>query len=233
MLMKQGMVTFSGDKPLELTDDAAQDFPGDNDEQKRTISQMGATVKAYLKAAEELLNGKYAHIKDLAPIHLADPGNVLVVCCSDGVVIRYERKADQEAELRVFGAWMAESMPEAASMLSQNIINCYPDRNYTSSIPTTGSELKLFTVNASTKEQTNIASARIGFDTVIEQPEHLPKPPQKPFCLLSVRNTFEVQLLGDLLPVDDSRGRGNAFLPEVHCASRWDGNVLKYFRFST
>ena len=186
--MQKGLVTFTGDKPLELTeltDDAAQDVPGPSDEQERITRQVGPIIKAYLKAAEELLNGKYAHIKDLAPIHLADPGNVLVACCSDGVVIRYERKADQEDPLRVFSAWMPESMPEAASLLSQRIIHCYPDRNYTSTIPTTGSELRILTMNTVTGSENNLASARIGFDTVIEQPQHPPQPPQKPFCLLN------------------------------------------------
>lgn len=177
--LKFGQIKFSGNNPMETDVAANQDSPELTDDQQKTIRQMAATVKAYIKAAKELLDGKYAGIKDLAPIHLADPGNVLVTCCQDGVVIRYERKTEEE---RVLAAWSPIQVVDAAPMLSQNVIHCYHDRDYTSTVPTTGQEIKLTVLDQNLKEVQEIETARIGFDVVIERPERPPQPPNRFAC---------------------------------------------------
>lgn len=207
--MKKGQVILTGDRPMQIFEAVDQDIPGVSDEQKGVLRQVGATVKAYLKTAEELLNGKYAHLKDWVPVHLANPGKVLVACCPNGVVIRYESGLEKPS---IFVAWFSEDLPEVSSLLSQNLIHCYSDRNYTSTIPATGTELNLFKEHPVTKIKEDIVSAKIGFDAVIERPERLPQPPLKPFCLLSVRNTLEMQLLGELIQEGTSIGERKRFL---------------------
>ena len=207
--LKRGMLHIRGDSPLEITELGDQDVPSLSDEEAEIVEQVGATIKAYLQRAEELLNSKLAHLRGLTPDYLADPGNVLVVCCEDGVVIRYERKVDERHTLI---STLSQRVIDVAPMLSQNIIHCYSDRNYTSIIPTTGAELKLRKQNINSQETEDIMSARIGFDVVVERADVMPQPPQKPFCLLSVRNTFELQLVGELIPVYGNNGGGQPFL---------------------
>lgn len=122
-IRKVRQIKFSGNNPMETDGGTDEEIPELTDGQKRMLRQMSATVKAYIKAAKELLEGKYAGIRDLAPIHLADPGNVLVTCCQDGVVIRYERKTEEE---RILTVWSPIQIP----MLSQNVIHCYQDIDY-------------------------------------------------------------------------------------------------------
>src|SRR5690349_17030122 len=90
--MKKAAFTLSGDRPVELVDTGEVVTPNDDD--ARRCDQVSKTVKSYLTAAEQLVNGKYAHLREITPAHLANPGNVLVVCGSEGVVIRYEPKVE-------------------------------------------------------------------------------------------------------------------------------------------
>jgi hypothetical protein len=94
--MKKGKITFNAKGLIEIADDSETDISQLNEDQRAIVRQLGETVNAYLTVAEELLNGKYAHLKNWTPIHLAEPGNVLVASCLDGVVIRYERRVDKK-----------------------------------------------------------------------------------------------------------------------------------------
>jgi hypothetical protein len=124
---------------------------------------------------------------------------VLVTCCGDGVVVRYEKKTEKTDKRRIFHGRMAEDdLPEAVRLLSQGLIHCYRDRNFTSTVPTTGIEIKLFTYDVVGGKAQDLTVARVGFDAVIERLAVLPRLPKKPFCLLSVRNHFEFQMLGEL-----------------------------------
>ena len=194
--IKKSQIKFTGNSPMELFNGVEQDLSRLSEAQEGTVRQLGAYIKAYLDAAEELLQGKYANIREWVPVHLSNPGNVLVVGSQDGVVIRFERRTDKR---RIIAAWSSDSLLQLAPLLSQNLVHCYTDRDYTTTIPTTGTELKLFKEDPIAKTQENIASARIGFDAVIERPKHLPTSPHKPFCLLSVRNWLEIQVHGVLM----------------------------------
>jgi hypothetical protein len=100
------------------------------------------------------------------------------MCCSDGVVIRYERK---EEETTVLGDWVSEGVAEIAPVFSQDLIHCYSNRIFTSTVATTALEIVLAMQDPTRKETEVIASARIGLDVVVEKPEVMLKPPQKPF----------------------------------------------------
>ena len=69
---------------------------------------------------------------------------------------------------------------------------------------------------------------------MVDRPESLPQPPQKPFCLLSVRNSFELELLGELLPIEASLGEGQRFLARsvIRLPVGWDCiEVFPFFDF--
>ncbi len=207
--IKKFQISFSADGKMQFPNVEVQVSSALDDAQKKMIQQVVFTVKAYLDAAEKLLQGQYTHLRDYAPVHLSNPGNVLVACCSEGVVIRYDIRNDKR---RIAGAWYSESFTQLLPLLSQNIIHCYPDKSYTSTVPTTGMEIKLSKTDPNKLITEDIASVRIGFDVVIERPDNLPKPPNKPFCLLSVRNLFEFGLEGVLAREDAKSDEGQKFI---------------------
>lgn len=123
--LKRGHFSLVGDKPIQLTEDAGDDMPSLTPDQEHKISLIGKAVREYRETAKRLLSEKYSHLKSFAPKYLADPGNILVTCCSGGIVIRYERKVESP---KVFTGWMSADLPEVAAKLSQNLIQCHPNR---------------------------------------------------------------------------------------------------------
>jgi len=227
--MKRGRLTIAPGVPMELTEDTEQGNPTIPEEQRALVHQLGSTVKAYVNAVQDLLQGKYAHIKELVPIHLSDPGNVLVVACSDGLIVRFERKVN---ERRVFSGWTNQSLAEMATGLSENLIHLYKDRNFTSTVPTTGAELKLFTVDVDTKARQEIVSIKAGIDAVIEKPPRLPSAPQKPFCLVSVHNSFEFDLLGVMMDAEaKSSDQGQEFITRTSVRFPFGWECIEIYPF--
>ncbi len=207
--LKTFEITFNRGTLAEISDSVGTSIEKPSREAQEIIYRVGATVGAYRKAVEELLSNKYARLRQLTPRYLSNPGKVLVLCCTDGVIIRYEQKVDEK---KMLCGWLPETILEAATKISENVIHCHSDKNFTSTISTDGVELKLFATDGVTKEQNDICSFRIGFDAVVEQPKELPKSPQKPYCLLSVKNSLELQMFGVLTGKDETFDEGKRFL---------------------
>ena len=227
--IRKVQITFTDNSPLQITDSVESDTAGLSDEQQSIVQQLGATLKSYRAAAKELLSGKYAHLRDWAPTHLADPGNVLVICCPDGVAIRFENKTDK---VRLIAGWMSDSLPEVASMLSQRLIQCHTNRDAIASASPTGMEIRLSTGNVATNQLRDIVAMQVRFDAVIERPDRLPQPPLKPFCLLSIRSTFEIQVGGELLKNNRDQGQGQPFIArsKLRLPVGWDCiEIFPYF----
>ena len=207
--IKKGQISFAGISPMRITAEGDKDISLLTKDQQQTIRVLANTVREYLKSATELLRTKYAHIKDSAPSYLVDPGKVFVACCDGGAVIRYEKKVDS---FEFITGWLAEDLPKVAMMLSQNLIQCHPNRQFTSTVETTGTEIKLSAVNPKTQESREVFSVKISFDTVIERPDRMPLPPQKPFCLLSVQNSLELGIVAERVSDEKTAGEGQRFL---------------------
>jgi hypothetical protein len=227
--LKKGQVSFIGDNPMQLAEDAGDETIALTPDQRDTISLIGKTVRAYLDAARGLLSGKYSYLREFVPEYLADPGNVMAVTCAGGIVIRYEKKQESS---KVFTGWMTEDLRQVAAMLSQNLIQCYPSRQFASTVETTGTEIKLFSVNPGTNQTTEHLSFRIGFDVVVEPPEQPPIPPRKPFCLASVRNMLDFQLLGELVGEGEQLGQGQRFLSRTKLRLPVGWECIEIFPFT-
>ena len=207
--LKRGQITFAGKDPMQLAIAESGDISELTPEQASTLTVIRTAVREYLTAAKKLLNGKYAHLKDSAPRYLVDPGDVLVVCCPGAAVIRYEAKVEFS---RVISAWQADELPVVASVLSQQLVQCHSKREFESTISETGMDLRLFTTDPTSNETTDIFAIKVGFDTVIERPDHVPLPPQKPFCAVSIQNSLELGLQGELISEGEHSGEGQVFL---------------------
>ncbi len=208
--VKKGTISFVGDKPMQFADNTTVGVPSLTPDQQQTIGVLTKVIREYREAAKNLLSGKYSHLKEFAPEYLADPGNIMLACCNDGVVIRYERKS--ESPPKIISCWMPEDLPKVAAVLSQNLIQCHASRQFKSTVETTGAEIKLSVTNPDSSYEKELLSIRLGFDVVIDRPEHIAAPPHKPFCLSSVRNTLEIGFGGELVSTEKKFGEGLRFL---------------------
>ena len=202
-------VSLSGDKPLVFTDADPGDLPELTEEQDRKIRKLGEVLEKYRDAAERLLNSKYSHLKDLAPKFLVEPGNILLLACPEGVVIRFEGHTEDR---KIGYGWSSESLSDLVADLSQGLIQCYESRPITTRVGTTGTKITLYTVDADGSRGQDFLSIRIGFDVVLERPDHIAPPPHKPFCIASVRNALEVNLAGELIAEGENVGEGQGFV---------------------
>ena len=197
--MKIGRLTIAPGIPLELSEDAGQELPDLSPEQRLIVNQVGLTMKAYVKAAEDLLEGKFVHIRDLAPVHLSDSGNVSIVACPGGIVMRFERSA---GDRQVLSGWSNQSLSEIAAGLSENLIQCYTDEKQVPATLTGDLEIILSVTAAQNQVKQEMVRIKVGFNAIIKRPLELPGPPRKPFCLLSVQNSFELGLAGVMMDAE-------------------------------
>ena len=105
-------------KFVESKDEPIEDWTPDQEAASTAVSEA---IKVYIKTTESLATGKYGHLRDKIPEYMTNPGNVLIAVCSDGVVIRYEKKGHEERKLVV--TVIQEGIARVASMLSQNLVH--------------------------------------------------------------------------------------------------------------
>jgi hypothetical protein len=191
---KGGKIVLTGANPMEFF---AEESPtGPMVEATDEMRRVGATIKEYIKAAQQLLAGRYSHLREVAPPHLVNPGNFVVAFCSDGLVVRFEAQAEQR---KMFLAKTSKDLAQCAFFLSQRLIRIQSQNGMPLSSEEHGITINLSTTNPATNVSSTVASFNICFDVRCEPPEHSPQPPQKPLRLFSVRNTFELGLEGELL----------------------------------
>src|SRR5947208_11236001 len=91
----RGQITLAHGQPMQLSPADSGEAYEPTAEQWEIVRPVAQAIKAYLHAAEALLSGTYAGLRQLAPPHLAHPGRAAVIGTDDGVLIRYERPADE------------------------------------------------------------------------------------------------------------------------------------------
>ncbi|MFC1593253.1 hypothetical protein ACFL4C_04495, partial [Candidatus Omnitrophota bacterium] len=143
---------------------------------------------------KKILDGKHSSLRDYAPLHLRQPSLVIVCCCKDGIIIRYESNPEQK-KTKLGVAYTDEILSEFAPKISENVVYCRMNRDIEPDFPENGPEITIFSTSGDTGVQKDIARFKIRFNSVIEQPSgELPSPPAKPYCILSVRNCIEIGL---------------------------------------
>jgi hypothetical protein len=210
LVRKTGKMTFTRGRAMQFSEKSGTPMEDLTQEQERIVHQVSSTVKAYLDAAENLLKEKYAPMKDLAPVHLTDHGNVLVICCDEGILIRYERRQEEK---KVMTAWRSEGLSQSARLLSESVVHCRAGKGDSTADPSSGPEVKLLKKDSATGEWAQVLGFRVSFEAVINQPsEPLAGPPNKPYCLLSVQNSLEIQMLGEMVENRAAQSAGKRFL---------------------
>jgi len=194
---KKGQLKLEGANPMVLVE--SNDGPSEpwTPEQEAIVDAVSSAVKRYIKNTETLASGKYAHLREKIPEYMANPGNLFIAVCTDGVVIRYERKtlADRKFAITV----VPHNIAEAAAMLSQNLVYIESPELPHPQNENFGVELK-FSVHSPSKETSkDIVATRIWFQTKPLLPGQDELPGTKPYCLLSVRNQLDIEIHGELV----------------------------------
>ena len=209
--LKTMIISLDGARPMTLSEsDGSQVIAEFTESQRAILRTTRNAVSRYLEASKDLLGGKLAHLKSLSPPHLADPGKVLVACCQRGVVIRYETKRDEPTE--VLAGWTCADLPDVVANLSQRLIRLRTSAKEEEDDQDFGHRLQLFTTDDKGETKHEFSAVRIVFETTLLHPADDSTPRFKPFCLCSIRNQFAFQLHGELLPDQETGGRGQPFL---------------------
>lgn len=165
------------------------------------VRAVGTTMKAYVDSAAALSQGKYNQIRERIPTHLRKSGRVTAIICQDGMIARYEHDGNPEG---VAVGCSPESVTTLAPIISQQMVHCYKDRNLRDAGSPPGMQMALQRQSATGPATQTIATSDITLRAVLERPSQLPSPPNKPYCLVSARNTIELHLLGRLTPTEAS-----------------------------
>ena len=207
---KRGQLRLEGANPMafvEQSDAPVAKWTPEQEEASRVISEA---IKRYLKSAEMLASGKYRHLRDEIPDYMANPGNALIVVCSDGVVVRYEKKGQGERKLVV--AAISDGISAGAALLSQKLVYVASPAAVQPSDENFGVELKFSVHSPSQEISQDIAAARIWFQTTNVALDHAHTLGAKPYCLLSVRNQLELEIHGELAPVGNQNSPSQPFV---------------------
>src|SRR5262252_7665274 len=202
---KKGQLRFEGANPMTLVDvndEPTETWTPDEEAAANVVSQA---LKSYINTTEALASGKYAHLNDKIPEYMVSPGHLLIAICTDGIVIRYEKKVHDKRKLVV--TVIPQGIAEVAALLSQNLVYIESPEAPSPLNENFGVELKLSVHSPSQGTSHDIMAGRIWFQMKSTLPQQVDPPGAKPYCLLSVRNQLDLELYGELV------AEGNATTP--------------------
>lgn len=194
---KLSQVIIDGNNPMNFSNCPKDDLGSLEDYERTAVEAAGSTVFKYILSAAELLGEKYSRVRDLAPAYLRSPGKVLVACCRDGLVIRFE--SGEKPDVCV--GWSNEGFADIVAKLSQDVVYCHSG-GLPETLPSGGRQITLFAQSPDGVRK-DMVGIKVGFDAVIQLPERSSDSPNKPFCLFSVRNELDFQV--QLRPVEQIR----------------------------
>jgi Domain of unknown function (DUF4263) len=201
--MKRGQVVVQPGQPLKFVE---ADVPTTTSAPANPIGKtIGATLKAYRKAAKELLEGKYIGQKELAPPNMRGPCDIFVLRCSDGILVRYDLVSHEEAKIRC--GHMEATLAEVAPQFSEQVIH-FPQNPLTYVPSTGGVEIALTTTDPKTGTIAVPLKMRPMVYATTKLPDgfQMPPPPARPICLAAVHNEIYIQLQGVLEPTNSPTG---------------------------
>jgi hypothetical protein len=165
---------------------------------------MVETLRAYRKAGRELVEGPYASVRELAPPHLRVPCHIYVVCCLDGVIVRYDAAGEEEPKMRGSFPDRVESLAEMALVFSEQVIHVSNDPE--TYVPKHEGHGPGFIFHRRDQHGEEAELAR--FYLMICAPKtlpadfELPPPPTRPPCLASLHRELQFQMHGELIPTN-------------------------------
>ena len=192
---KAGTFTIGEGKPIRWTEDG----PIEGDWEPSALARaVGTTLRAYRLAAKTLLERKFFDSEAAAPPHLRVPCDILVICCQDGVIVRYDKAGGSEPKVR----WtdLQESLVEAAPKFSEQVIH-FPRDPLTYAPVTAGPAIEVELKDAMGQSE-QIARIHPVVYAALTFPQEfsVPPPPARPPCLVSLHKELQVHVRGEVLP---------------------------------
>lgn len=214
--VKHGLVQFTPGQPMRLHQEGVESSTSLSQDQRAWLEALGTSMLAYIDAVQELLKGRYKNLKNQAPRYLAEPSSIFAVHCKDGIIIRYDVKKDDkqpEKQARILAGISDETVTQLAPKISESVIYCHPSPDFESLIPEHGPEITVAKADATSSHQEIIFRAKVGISVVTQNPSaSVSEPPAKPRPIVSVRSSFELDLIGETLPGDYSTEKRKQFL---------------------
>ena len=138
---KKGQLKLEGANPMAFVESDDVHVDAWTPEEEVIASVVGKAIKCYVENTEALTGGKYQHLRDFIPEYMVNPGNYIVAICTDGIVVRYEKKTNEERKRGV--AVVPKPIGDVAALLSQNIVHIETPNAPVPLNETFGFELKL------------------------------------------------------------------------------------------
>jgi hypothetical protein len=190
---------FNGSKPMEVSEGISLEQDAESLSNIKAHEEIRKSIIAYLTAARNLLSGKYTHLQNYAPRHLINPGQVLVLVCPNGIVIRYE---EMGSEFKVYLGKRGDALFDNVLRLSQGVLRCFKSgEKELLSVPN-GVEVRFMVISPHgelVKRDGMDDVFRLWFDCEISDSNVRNVPIARPYCSLSIRNKFDMRLHGELL----------------------------------
>jgi hypothetical protein len=195
--LKAAILTGQPGQPLQFTDEAELATAERPSPLCRAVAR---TIRAYHKAGRELLEGKYASAKAFAPPHLRSPCEIFVICCPDGVIVRYDRAAQETPKTRWTDS--PESLVEAAPKFSEQVIHFPQDAaTYVPSAPGPGLVLTVTDADGRATEHARLHPV-IYASAALPPDFKMSAPPARPPALVSLHKELQLHLAGVVLPAN-------------------------------
>lgn len=206
--LKTGVFKVKPGIPIELSEFKEDPSPYSKAERPE-LARIAKTIKSYLTAAKELLEGKYALLREVAPIHMTEACTPVAFVFSDGILVRYDLKPNPE--LKVFVGIIQEegTLLDWAPRLTDLFLHCPAQlEGYDP-----GDKMVSITISkVSPSERQDIAKFKIF--AVAPLPKLKSDGTQmsgnRPEPVFSVRNEFDLMMEGEVLA--EGGGSGRKFL---------------------
>jgi len=190
-------------QPIQVTEPVEV---ADASELSPLCAAMVKTLRAYRRAGRELVDGQFASVRELAPPHLRVPCHIYVVCCPDGVIVRYDAAGEEEPKARGACPDRRESLAEMAPAFSEQVIHVSDDPE--TYVPKNEGAGPSFILNRRDEHGEEVEVARfypmICAPTTFPADFKLPPPIARPPCLASLHRELQFQMHGLLSPADMS-----------------------------
>ena len=210
---KTGVIKIKSGIPIEISEFKEDPSPGSKEERPE-FARIAKTIKSYLTAAKELLEGKYALLREVAPIHMTEACKPMAFVFSDGILVRYDLKPNPE--LKVFVGIIKEegtleegTLSDWAPRLTDSFLHCPAQlEGYDP-----GDQMVSVTIfKVSPSEKQDIVKFQIFAVTPLPKlkSDGTQISANRPEPVVSVRNEFDLMMEGEIVP--EGGGSGRQFL---------------------
>jgi hypothetical protein len=163
---------------------------------------MAGALRAYREAAGKLLEGEFASRREFAPPHLRVPCHIYVICCPDGVLVRYDAAGEEEPKMRCIDH--PDRLEDVAPAFFEQVIHVPDDpETYVPKHDGPGFVLQCRDLRGEMIEELRLyphiyAPKSLAVDV------KLPQPSERPPCLASLHRELLIDMRGEIKTLNTS-----------------------------